>query len=69
VKRALMAWVGRRVTGPDAAMRERARIYLWGEVRDAEGRTASSTRAGVTSGGQSTTVRRRLPHERRLWRA
>jgi short subunit dehydrogenase-like uncharacterized protein len=38
VKRAAQALVRRRVTGPDAAMRARGRVYLWGRVRSADGR-------------------------------
>ncbi|MBW8878017.1 MAG: saccharopine dehydrogenase NADP-binding domain-containing protein [Acidobacteria bacterium] len=42
-KRFAQRWVERRVTGPTAEMRETARIHLWGEVRNADGRTVTAT--------------------------
>ncbi len=42
VKNLLLAWAARR-TGPDSAMRNTARMYLWGEVRDAAGTAVSAT--------------------------
>ncbi|MCM2269589.1 MAG: saccharopine dehydrogenase NADP-binding domain-containing protein [Thermoanaerobaculia bacterium] len=38
LKRAAQAWVRRRVVGPDAAMRARGRVHLWGRARSADGR-------------------------------
>lgn len=43
VKRLLQWWVGRTVTGPDAEVRRRARVYLWGQVEDPGGRSVSAT--------------------------
>lgn len=42
VKPVLLAWARRR-TGPDSEMRKTARMYLWGEVRNAEGSSVSAT--------------------------
>jgi short subunit dehydrogenase-like uncharacterized protein len=35
--------VEKRVTGPTPEQRETARVYLWGEARNAAGRTATAT--------------------------
>jgi short subunit dehydrogenase-like uncharacterized protein len=43
VKRFAQRWVERRVSGPTAEQRETGRTYLWGEARDAAGRTATAT--------------------------
>jgi short subunit dehydrogenase-like uncharacterized protein len=43
VKRFAQRWVERRVTGPTPEQRETGRVYLWGEVRNAAGRTATAT--------------------------
>lgn len=43
VKRFAQRWVERRVTGPTPEQRETARVYLWGQVKDAAGRTVTST--------------------------
>ncbi len=40
---AALAWVRRRVTGPDEAARSAARVYLWGRVRNAAGAEATAT--------------------------
>jgi short subunit dehydrogenase-like uncharacterized protein len=39
----MQAWVDRTVTGPTPEVRESARVYLWGEVRNAAGQTVTST--------------------------
>jgi len=46
VRALLTAVAGRRGSGPDPAVRARTRCEIWGEVRDAAGRTASATLAG-----------------------
>jgi len=43
VKRFAQRWVERRVTGPSPEQRESGRMYLWGEVRNAAGRTVTAT--------------------------
>jgi short subunit dehydrogenase-like uncharacterized protein len=43
VKRLALAWVDRKVTGPSEEVRETARVYLWGEAKDAAGRAVTST--------------------------
>jgi short subunit dehydrogenase-like uncharacterized protein len=43
VKRFALRWVERKVTGPSEQVRETARVHLWGEVRNAAGRTATAT--------------------------
>jgi|ERR1700681_252143 len=43
VKRLALRWVEKRVTGPSEQVRETARIHLWGEVRNAAGRTVTAT--------------------------
>ncbi|HEX9942451.1 MAG TPA: saccharopine dehydrogenase NADP-binding domain-containing protein [Thermoanaerobaculia bacterium] len=43
VKRFAQRWVERRVTGPTPEQREAGRVYLWGEVKNAAGRTATAT--------------------------
>jgi short subunit dehydrogenase-like uncharacterized protein len=43
VKRFLQRRVDRRAPGPDATVRATARSYLWGEVKNAAGVTATST--------------------------
>lgn len=43
VKRLLQWWVGRTVTGPSAEVRERARVHLWGRVRNAAGQEVTAT--------------------------
>jgi short subunit dehydrogenase-like uncharacterized protein len=43
IKRFAQRWVEKRVTGPTPEQREHARVYLWGEARDAAGRTATAT--------------------------
>jgi short subunit dehydrogenase-like uncharacterized protein len=42
VKRALQRRVERRVTGPSEEVRATARTYLWGQAKDAGGRTATA---------------------------
>src|SRR4030095_3646888 len=36
-------WVENGVTGPSPEQRESARVYLWGEARNAAGRTVTAT--------------------------
>ncbi|HEX4960272.1 MAG TPA: saccharopine dehydrogenase NADP-binding domain-containing protein [Thermoanaerobaculia bacterium] len=43
VKRLAQRWVEKRVTGPSEQVREMARVHLWGEVRNAAGRTVTAT--------------------------
>jgi short subunit dehydrogenase-like uncharacterized protein len=43
VKRLALSWVERRVTGPSPEQRQSGRMYLWGEVRNAAGRTVTAT--------------------------
>jgi saccharopine dehydrogenase (NAD+, L-lysine-forming) len=43
LKRLLQRQVDRRVTGPTEEIRGSARVYLWGEVRNAAGETATAT--------------------------
>ncbi|MFY9824765.1 MAG: saccharopine dehydrogenase NADP-binding domain-containing protein [Thermoanaerobaculia bacterium] len=43
VKRLALRWVEKRVTGPSEQVRETARIHLWGEVRNAAGRSVTAT--------------------------
>jgi short subunit dehydrogenase-like uncharacterized protein len=43
IKRFALRWVERKVTGPSEQVRETARIHLWGEVRNAAGRTVTAT--------------------------
>ncbi|HSK75497.1 MAG TPA: saccharopine dehydrogenase NADP-binding domain-containing protein [Thermoanaerobaculia bacterium] len=43
VKRFAQRWVERRVTGPSLEQRETARVYLWGQARNAAGRTVTAT--------------------------
>ncbi|HYN21204.1 MAG TPA: saccharopine dehydrogenase NADP-binding domain-containing protein [Thermoanaerobaculia bacterium] len=43
IKRFLQRQVEKRVTGPSEEVRRTARIELWGQVRDAEGRSATGT--------------------------
>lgn len=43
VKRFAQRWVEKRVTGPTPEQRETARVYLWGEAKNAAGRTATAT--------------------------
>jgi short subunit dehydrogenase-like uncharacterized protein len=43
LKRFAQRWVERRVTGPSEQVRATARVYLWGEARDAAGRTVTAT--------------------------
>lgn len=43
VKRLALRWVDKKVTGPSEQVRETARIHLWGEVRNAAGRTVTAT--------------------------
>jgi len=43
VKRFARRWVERRVTGPSQEQRESGRMYLWGEARNAAGRTVTAT--------------------------
>jgi short subunit dehydrogenase-like uncharacterized protein len=43
VKRLAQKWVEKKVTGPSEQMRETGRVYLWGEAKDAAGRTVTST--------------------------
>jgi short subunit dehydrogenase-like uncharacterized protein len=43
VKRFAQRWVERRVTGPTPEQRETARVYLWGQARNAAGRTVTAT--------------------------
>jgi len=43
LKRFLQRQVERRVTGPTDDVRGSARVYLWGEVRNAAGETATAT--------------------------
>jgi len=41
--RLALGWVDRKVTGPSEEIRETARVYLWGEAKDAAGRAVTST--------------------------
>ena len=43
VKRTIQWWIGRTVTGPDEQVRETARVYLWGEVRNEAGAVRRAT--------------------------
>lgn len=43
LKRLLQKWVERTITGPSAEARETARTFLWGEAKDAAGRTVTGT--------------------------
>jgi short subunit dehydrogenase-like uncharacterized protein len=43
VKRLALRWVDKRVAGPSEQVRESARVHLWGEVRNAAGRTVTAT--------------------------
>jgi len=43
VKRFAQRWVERKVTGPSAEQREAGRMVLWGEVRNAAGRSVTAT--------------------------
>lgn len=43
VKRFLQRQVERRVTGPSPEVRETARVWLWGEAKNAAGRTVTAT--------------------------
>src|SRR6185312_8089957 len=43
VKRLALRWVDKKVTGPSEQVRETARVHLWGEVRNAAGRSATAT--------------------------
>jgi short subunit dehydrogenase-like uncharacterized protein len=43
LKRLAQRWVERRVAGPTAEQRETGRMYLWGQARNAAGRTATAT--------------------------
>ena len=43
VKRFAQRMVERRVTGPTPEQRETARVYLWGQARNAAGRTVTAT--------------------------
>jgi len=43
VKRLAQPWVEKKVTGPSAELRETARVQLWGEVKNAAGRTVTAT--------------------------
>ncbi|HYG61114.1 MAG TPA: saccharopine dehydrogenase, partial [Thermoanaerobaculia bacterium] len=43
IKRFLQRQVDRRAPGPSEQTRETARVHLWGEVRNAAGRTLTST--------------------------
>jgi short subunit dehydrogenase-like uncharacterized protein len=43
VKRLAQRWVERRVTGPSIEQRETSRVYLWGQARNAAGRTVTAT--------------------------
>jgi short subunit dehydrogenase-like uncharacterized protein len=43
LKRFAQRWVERRVTGPTPEQRETARVYLWGQARNAAGRTVTTT--------------------------
>jgi saccharopine dehydrogenase (NAD+, L-lysine-forming) len=43
IKRATQWFIGKRVTGPDAAAREAGRMYLWGRVEDARGQGVTAT--------------------------
>lgn len=43
VKRFAQRWVERRVTGPTPEQRETARVYLWGQAKNAAGRTVTAT--------------------------
>lgn len=42
VKRFAQRWVEKKVTGPTPQQRETARVYLWGEARNAAGRVVTS---------------------------
>lgn len=43
IQRATQWFIGKRVSGPDAAAREAGRVYLWGRVEDPQGRCATAT--------------------------
>jgi short subunit dehydrogenase-like uncharacterized protein len=43
VKRFAQRWVERRVTGPTSEQRETSRVYLWGQAKNAAGRTVTAT--------------------------
>jgi short subunit dehydrogenase-like uncharacterized protein len=43
IKRLALSWADRKVTGPSEEVRETARVYLWGEAKDAAGRKVTST--------------------------
>jgi short subunit dehydrogenase-like uncharacterized protein len=43
VKRLAQWWIGRTVTGPGAEVREKARVFLWGRVENAQGAVATAT--------------------------
>jgi len=43
VKRLAQWLIGKRVTGPDKATRDKARTYLWGRVENARGRGVTAT--------------------------
>ena len=43
VKRFAQRWVERRVTGPTPEQRETSRVYLWGQAKNAAGRTVTAT--------------------------
>lgn len=43
VKRFLQSQVDRRVTGPDEKARREGRVYLWGEAKNAAGKTVTAT--------------------------
>ncbi len=54
VQSALKRWVDRRLQGPDQAARTRARTWLWGEVRNADG--VRKTARLETANGYEVTV-------------
>jgi short subunit dehydrogenase-like uncharacterized protein len=43
MKRLALRWVDKKVTGPSEEMRETGRVHLWGEAKNAAGRTVTST--------------------------
>ncbi len=43
VKRFAQRWVEKKITGPTPEQRKTARVYLWGEAKNAAGRRATST--------------------------
>jgi short subunit dehydrogenase-like uncharacterized protein len=64
VKRTIQWWIGRTVTGPSESVRERARIHLWGEARNAAGKAVTETL--TTPEGYRFTARASVEAARRV---